>query len=144
MWVKGWLVVFGTLILVFYAYYLIQIFRGQPERFEEMMLDELENIASTEPVSVNLIVFLISLALLLEGGYFVLTLIGINILPYRILTGLFIAFEIWHGLKLIPVLRVLAGKAEFSSDLMDWRIERLSARFFTIHILITLGLVFAL
>jgi len=144
MWVKGWLVVFASLILVFYAYYLFQILRGQPERFEEALLEELENITSNEPVPVNFFIFLIGLALILEGGYFVLSWIGINIVPYRILTVLFIAFEIWHGVKLIPALKALAGKTEFSSDLMDWRFERLSARFFAIHILITLGLVFTI
>jgi len=146
MWIKGWLVVFALIILIFYAYYFIQILFGRPERFEDllsegMMFDKGEEQRRSR---ILLVVFIVGLSLILEGGYFILSWIGLNIMLYRWLTGLFIAFEVWHGVNLIPVVKGIVEGSGSISDLMNWKIERLTAQFYVIHILITLGLIFTI
>ena len=143
MWVKAWLFILALIILTFYLYYFIQIIRGRPEKFEEMLMEglaltDIEGPEKTARLSVYIVV---GLSFILEGGYFILSLISINIIYYRLLTGLFIVFEFWHGFKMIPLIQGITGHREWGPELLNWKIERMSTRFFVIHILITLGLV---
>lgn len=143
---KGWLAVFGLTILLFYSYYFVQILKGQPDRFEQMLLKGFTSNYDQPEVDFTppwLVMMVVGASLLLEAGYFVLAMTVIDILAYRVLTGIFILFEVWHGIKAVPIIRALLHPKEFSIDLFDWRLERMSARLYVIHILITLGLLLA-
>ena len=89
-----------------------------------------------------MVAFVIGVSLIIEGGYFILALVGINIPYYQLLTGLFIGFEVWHGTQLIPVIKGLLEGADELAEKMNWKIERWAAQFYVIHILITLALLF--
>lgn len=141
MWLKEWLIIFALIILTFYSYYFFQILRGRPEKFEDLLIEGMV-LEEEGPVrfSVPQVGFLVALSLILEGGYFTLAWISLDIIYYRALTGVFIIFEIWHAIKMVPIIQGLAGRRDFSPELMNWKLERLSARFYVIHVLITLGL----
>ena len=137
---------FGLTILLFYSYYFVQILKGQPDRFEQMLLKGFVSDGGRLEVDFTppwLVIMIVGAALLLEAGYFVLAMTAIDIPAYRVLTGIFILFEVWHGIKAVPVIRVLLHPEEFSEDLFDWKLERMSARLYVVHILITLGLLAA-
>ncbi|NPV90919.1 MAG: hypothetical protein HPY50_09115 [Firmicutes bacterium] len=141
---KVGLVVFGVTILSFYSVYFFQIVRGRPERFEQMLMQGLalhEDALDQESASPGAIALVIVISLLLEAGYFILALTEIQILAYQIVTLCFVLFEVWHGIKAIPVMRALLHPGEFSEDLFDWRIERTAARLYVVHVLITIGLI---
>jgi hypothetical protein len=144
MWVQGWLVVFSLFILLLYGYYFLQILLGRPERFEALLSEGL--LMETEEVQPKsrflMVAFVIGVSLIIEGGYFILALVGINIPYYQLLTGLFIGFEVWHGTQLIPVIKGLLEGADELAEKMNWKIERWAAQFYVIHILITLALLF--
>jgi hypothetical protein len=144
MWVKGWLVVFAILILLFYSYYFIQILLGRPEKFENLMAEGITFDGGEEGrrSRIVMVVVIAGLSFILEGGYFILSWTGLNIALYRGLTGLFFAFEVWHGFILIPVIKGIVEGTGSVLDLMNWKVERLAAQFYVIHVLITLGLVF--
>ncbi len=144
MWVQGWLVVFSLIILLLYGYYFLQILLGRPERFEAMLSGGLQMEAEeVQPKSRFIMVaFVIGVSLIIEGGYFILAWVGIDIPYYRILTGLFIAFEVWHGTQLVPVIKGLLEGADELAEKMNWKIERWAAQFYVIHIIITLVLLF--
>ncbi len=146
MWVQGWLVVFSLIILLLYGYYFLQILLGRPERFEVLLSEGLQ--LETEDVQPKsrffMVAVVIGLSLMIEGGYFILAWVGINIPYYRVLTGLFIAFEVWHGTQLVPVVKDLLEGAETLAEKMNWKIERLAAQFYVIHIVITLALLFTI
>lgn len=140
---KGWLVVFGLTILSFYSIYFYQILRGQPDRFEKMLLEGLgpqPGYSESGAASPGLIALVIGVSLLLEAGYFVLSLCVISIPAYQVITFLFVLFEVWHGIKAIPIIRALMHPDEFTADLFDWRLERISAQLYVLHILTTFGL----
>lgn len=140
---KGWLLVFGLTILIFYSTYFFWILRGQPDRFEQMLLQGIaqqRGSGKAELPSPTLIALMVGAALLLEAGYFVLALTVIEIVAYQVLTFIFILFEIWHGFQAVPVIRAMLHPEEFSEKLFDWRLERLSAKFYVLHVLITIGL----
>ncbi|MDH7479148.1 MAG: hypothetical protein QHH02_03975 [Syntrophomonadaceae bacterium] len=140
---KGWLLVFGLTILTFYSIYFFWILRGQPERFEQMLLQGIarqRGSGESEFSPPMLVALVVGVSLLLEAGYFVLALTVIEIIAYQVLTFFFILFEVWHGFKAVPVIRAMLHPEEFSEELFDWRLERLSTQFYVLHVLITIGL----
>ena len=142
MWVKSWLVIFGLIILTFYLYYFIQILRGRPEKFEARLVEELALYYEAGPGKTPrmAVYIMIGLSLVLEGGYFILSLMAIDIIAYRILTLMFMVFEFWHGFQMIPLVQGITGHREWGPELLNWKMERMSTRFFVVHIFITLGL----
>ena len=141
---KGGLVIFGITILSFYSFYFYQIVRGHPEKFEQMLMQGLalhEDSLDQESASPGAIALVIIISLLLEAGYFILALTEIQILAYQVITLCFVLFEVWHGVKALPIMRALLHPEEFSEDLFDWRIERAAAKLYVLHVLITMGLI---
>lgn len=142
---KWWLLSFGLVILAFYSIYFYQILRGHPERFEQMLMQGMvlhQGTPEKEAASPGFISMVIIISLLLEAGYFVFSLSVINILAYQVFTFAFIFFEVWHGIRVLPIMRALLNPAEFSEDLFDWRMERVSAQIYVLHVLITICLLF--
>lgn len=136
----GWLVAFGLIILSFYSVYFYHILRGRPEEFEAMLIQAFRlhdmNPSIPQP-SPSYIMTMLGVALLLEAGYFALCLLALNIPSYQIFTGVFILFEVVHGVRVFPLLRAMINGQGIEEETIDWRWERASAQLYILHVVIT-------
>lgn len=123
-------------ILIVYSVYFVKIIRGNPQEFELDLLHALQNwLQESKPKSLWA---LLGASALLELVYFGLVFLVISNPVTWALTFLIIALEIWHLATVLIALRAFFAGKIASTEIFNWKIERVSAMGFFTHSLIVL------
>ncbi len=127
----------AVVIILLYAIYFVKIIQGNTKGFELEILRSFAEWIINKGVSSKIYIWVILfLSLLGEAAYFTLTLIFIQNLAMRLLTVIFVVFEIVHLTAIaLNLNRFFSGKY-LLSQVFNWRIERASASLFFTHALL--------
>ncbi|NLV17572.1 MAG: hypothetical protein GXY50_10270 [Syntrophomonadaceae bacterium] len=134
-------VVLAILILLLYSPYLLAIFRGRGEAFENLLQAEMsEALAVLLENPWRTLLPILAAALIFEAGYFISAWISVNLWGFRLFTSGFILFELFHVcLLIVSLFRYIRGQQEIES-MIKWKLERFCALMFSAHAI--LGLLF--
>ncbi len=137
-------IVLALSLLLIYSPYLLGMFRGQVEIFEQRLQAELATVLKLgleHPWRTMLPLLVVGL--LFEAGYFWSALIAVGLTGYTTLTIYCIIFEIYHiGRAALNLLRFMKGTIK-SEEFVIWRLERTAALLLSLHALVGLILTVA-
>lgn len=131
--------IMAGIIFGLYSVYFIRIIKGNPQTFEIELLRALAAwIVNTGKASKIQLWMMYIVSLLMEGIYFFLTFTLIKNLFMLGLTASFAGMETYHLITVaINLKRFFAGKSSIT-NILNWRIERISAVLFFTHSLLVL------
>jgi len=136
--------IMAGVIFLLYAVYFVSIIRGNPEHLEmEMMRSLADWIIRTKSSAQAYMWGMYAGSVLVEGLYFYLTIVYVPNPVMRILTGLFILFEINHLLALGYNLRRFFSGQNLLSQIFHWGRERSRAVLFFTHAFLVLAILSA-
>lgn len=129
----------AIIIFLLYSVYFYYIIRSRPEHFERLMLTTMADwmIAHKQDVPRQMGMLLV-FSLLLEVGYFTLVFLVINNPVFRVITGIFAAFEAFHLLRFALAMHQFFSGIIPLKELFNWKVERVSAWLFFTHALLVL------
>jgi hypothetical protein len=136
--------IMAGVIFLLYSVYFVSIIRGNPEHLEmEMMRSLADWIIRTKASAKAYMWGMYAGSVLVEGLYFYLAIVYVPNPVMRILTGLFILFEINHLLALGYNLRRFFSGQNQLNQIFHWGRERSSAVLFFTHAFLVLAILSA-
>lgn len=133
------LVIMAVIILLCYSIYFVKIIQGSARGLELEVLKTLAEWIIRQGVSSKTYIWIMFfLTLLVEIVYFFLTFYLILNPVIRVLTILFIAFEVFHLAATATNLNRFFTGRYLLRQVFNWRIERTSAVLFFTHALLVL------
>jgi hypothetical protein len=136
--------IMAGLIFLLYSVYFIRIFKGNPEELEMQMMRSLADWIIRKKASAKLYIWtMYTVSVLVEVLYFYLAMVYIQNPVMRILTGLFILFEINHLLGIWYNLKRFFRGQYLLSQIFHWGRERSSAVLFFTHAFMVLAILSA-
>lgn len=129
-------------IIILYSVYFIRIIRGQPENFEQELLNSLANWMIEKGSKSQLHVWaMFLLSLVFELSFFLAVFLSIDNLLMAVFTISFATFEMFHLFILGFSFRRFFQGRKVLKELFNWKLERSSAiLFFTYSLLLIINL----
>ncbi len=126
----------AAVLLTTYSIYFVKIIQGSPQEFELNLLNALQNwLQESRPTTLWKLLWA---SVLIEVIYFGLVFITLTNPVTLALTVMIIIIETWHLLVIsINIRHFLAGRIS-STNIFNWKLERISALGFFTHSLIVL------